>query len=145
MASDLEKLLQEHFDDPYHRGGCDCATHAAQDVVSGTSCELGIELALDEEGQVLEAWFDGAGCETCEGLSSLMMENLEGLSLETLKQWTEAQFLEALNVDLNELQSPCRHLPWSTLQKALRGALVELDEDLTDGTQFGGPSLREEC
>jgi len=39
----------------------------------------------------------------------------------------------------------CVALPLQTLQAALTAPLFATEDDIADGTGFGGPSLREEC
>lgn len=137
-------LLQDHFDDPYHRGSSDMATHSAEASVA--DCELRVELVIDDD-IILEAWFDGAGCPNCEGLASVLAQQIEGSSRA---DYTLEPLLRSAGIELepfHELSKSqaCLSLPSELIVKAFSRPLIELDDDLTDGTQFGGPSLREEC
>ena len=139
--SDIPQILVEHFEDPYHRGQCDCSTHAAELVCQETNCQIRFELMLAEDGLIQEAWFDARGCAFCEGLASLACERLEGMS-------GNEDAVNQVFSDLSELppeRPACQGLPQLTICKALASPLSDLDDDLADGTQFGGPSLREEC
>ena len=143
--TDYLELIQDHYDDPYHRSNCECCTHAAEEVCEETDCQLRIELAIGDDGAIVEAWFEGAGCQVCEGLASLIVCEAEKFSEQDCATWTMPRLAQQLG--LAEFQSPpaCFKLPLQVLLAALECPVDELADDLTDGTQFGGPSLREEC
>lgn len=155
-------ILSEHFDDPYHRGECESATHAYEDSLADRvgeqaagsdesqdcECQIRFELSVDDDDQVLEAWWDGQGCFRCEGTASVLAEAAEGKKLGELHLDSLAsKLLDALAEEEPKDVSLCRcqRLVLEVLSKAGRTSLSELDDDLADGTQFGGPSLREEC
>ncbi len=145
--NDWRQLLHDHYDDPYHRGACDAPTHAGSADCEDCQCQLDFELCVDASGKVLQAWFDGAGCETCEALASLLAGYCEGLTLGELRQLNVERLGTRLGLTSEELwnAAPCTSLPLMALQATLRSPLDPLDGDLADGTSFGGPSLREEC
>ncbi len=147
MSALIPTLLLEHFDDPYHRGECECVTHTGQAVSSATECQLAFEICVNEVGIVIQSWFDGAGCQVCEALASMLAEFSEGQALSSLRQLSLVQFLSAFNLDAEALTalSPCAPLALQSLQLALANPIAAIDGDLADGSGFGGPSLREEC
>lgn len=157
--NDWRQLLRDHYDDPYHRGACDVPTHAGVADCDEGPCQLGFELCVDPSAKVVQAWFDGSGCETCEALASVLAGFCEGWSLNELLQLNAEKLqlgLGLANADLWN-SSPCTWLPWQALQAAIanpldsdlaHGDLAHGDfaqGDITDGPSFGGPSLREEC
>ena len=144
---DISQLLSDHYDDPYHRGECEGATHAAtcQSALSG--CQIAFELRLSADGQVSQAWFDGAGCEFCEAVASILAMPCEGKSAAELRQWDHRNFFDRLGLEDLSLgpSAACMWLPYQTLEKTLRTPIDCMDSDVDDGPNFGGPSLREEC
>ncbi len=145
------QLLQDHFEDPYHRGSCEIATHAADAQNPETGCQIRLEFAVNDTGEILEAWWDGQACPTCEGLASIAVEQLEGSMLSAIEVEQTGCPLEP-----NELwkcqangkeggENSCHSFVWGTIVRAARTPLAALEEDLADSQQFGGPSLREEC
>ncbi len=134
----LPSVLQEHFDNPYHRGECPDATHSAECSDNEAGCTLLIEL-LANESEIVEAWFDGEGCACCEGLASLLMERAESQSIEAARALTIEQLLPA---EFSADQLPtCQRLPLDTLRLALDSPIDAIDPP----SGFSGPSLREEC
>lgn len=147
MMSDYQQTLEDYYLDPYHRGPHEDPTHAAATRCAENDCQLEFEVSLDGQGTILQAWFQGDGCSTCEGLASMLASSCED---QPAAVWASISF-EAWTVQLGwpvaELLrlSPCATLPLRTLRAALASPLDTLDDDLTDGPNFGGPSLREEC
>lgn len=169
--SDFPKNIQSHFDDPYHRGSCEHGTHLAEDICRETGCQLRFELAVDEQNQVVEAWFDAEGCEFCEATASMLCEAVEGLCgdeimgrrpvslldgtgfFETVRvladptQMSDAPLArsQVTSSDPRVLAPPCVQFACQLLQHAFLRPISQLEDDLADGSQFGGPSLSEEC
>ncbi len=131
------EAIENHFQDPYHRGPCE----RPSSVASGASgnCELQIEVAISSAGLIEEAWFDGLGCATCEGIASMMMQHIEKMAP------ADVQGLSLTDLGCpegEEPEAPCCRLPLELLGEALQ----ELDDVGADeDANFGGPSLREEC
>lgn len=148
--ADCQKLLEDHYADPYHRGACEHPTHSGVGQAdsgrdANGKCQLELQLAIDAAGQIREAWFDGVGCQCCEGMASVLVERLEGTQAVE-SELTVANLSGELSLpEEGEAHATCLHLPFSILQIALQSPLDQLDDDLADGTRFGGPSLREEC
>jgi len=140
------EILQDHYADPYHCGECEQANFVAQRTDDGRDCKMLVALIVDE-GTISEAWFEADGCEVCESLASMLMQRVEGQSAKSLDSLQTLELLRAANAsdDSLVLSYSCRDLPIQTLSAALETNVNQLDDDLTGGTQFGGPSLREEC
>lgn len=154
----VSRCLQEHFDDPYHRGECERATHIADGRNEASGCQLRIEIALSDNDDILEVWWEGHGCVNCEGAASILAESVEGQPASRFLALDErnVSFIDCLsaagvllsfdeNFHSSKQRSSCADLAPAVLLKALTSPLTETDDDLADGTQFGGPSLREEC
>ncbi len=145
------QTLVDHYADAYHRGECDDANFASEGSETQTKCAIRIELAISDE-VVQQAWFEADGCPVCESIASVTMEAAEGKNIEELAAITLQEVLEVASTESAEAsaiedaqQSLCATLPIRILQQAIVTPLDALDDDLADGTSFGGPSLREEC
>lgn len=141
---EIPQFLQDHFEDPYHFGQCEGCTHEAELKIENGNCQLRVELMIGDDGAIQEAWFEAEGCSLCEGVASWACESLEGLPgrLELVES-TFAGLKSKLGGE--QVTATCMDLPRLVFLKALASHVAELDDDLADGTQFGGPSLREEC
>ncbi len=135
----ISALLLSHFEDPYHRGSCERATHIAQFHDLGSQHYIAIQLRIDEQGTIEEAWFDSQGCMQCEGAASILVQYCEGKSIDDFEELDEAFYLKLTEQDLNSESSSCQLLAWNTFQAALHSTDVDDERPL-----FGGPSLGEE-
>lgn len=134
-AARFAELLAEHYADPYHRGECERTTHAGEAECDATGCQLRIELATDDDGHVLEAWFDGEGCEVCEGLASILVQWLEAESGEPTTALAGLD-IGATSVDRGEPgddanAKPARRLAaagWGDLRRQVETMLAAADD-----------------
>jgi len=144
-----EEMYQEHvldhYEDPYHRGTCDHPTHAHEDKNPLCGDVVRVELAIDDEGRVREAWFEGKGCVISQASASMLMEQLEGKNVEELKDFSAQQMLELFGARLTPNRQKCCLLPWRVVQTAVHTPVSDGDgEDDGDGPAFAGPDLGEE-
>jgi nitrogen fixation NifU-like protein len=148
--------LESHFDDPFQRGNCEIVTHAAEFAVESNGCALRVEAAVDDEGNLLDLWWDGDGCAWCEGQMSLVTEKVRAAIESGTRMTTAAALSSAMEVGhavfalLNQTRAEdttivCYELPLKTLRLCFDSPVAEAEDDLADGSKFGGPSLREEC
>lgn len=145
--ADIPRVLLDHYEDPFHQGQCEQATHAAEARSQTSGCQLRLELMVAENQQIEEAWFEGAGCEFCEGCLSLLCEKLSGNSVRMAANLSASNLFDFLGLATEDCTKwpACHELPSVILELALQSPVALLEDDLADGTQFGGPSLREEC
>ena len=63
MNSSDDELYQErildHYEQPYHRGRCPAATHCHEDDNPLCGDVVRVELAVDNDRRIREAWFNG--------------------------------------------------------------------------------------
>lgn len=123
MAANEEELYQEHvldhYEDPYHRGHCEQATHRHEDDNPLCGDVVSIELQIDDEGKIVDAWFEGDGCCISQASASMLIEKMEGKRLEDVKNFTADEMLELFGPRLTPNRQKCCLLPWRVLQAAI--------------------------
>jgi len=67
-----EEHVLDHYEDPYHRGPFDEATHAHEADNPLCGDEIHIDLKLNSDGKVAEAWFDGEGFGISQASASMV-------------------------------------------------------------------------
>lgn len=146
MASEHE-LYQEHildhYESPYHRGPCPQATHAHEDDNPLCGDVVRIELRMSPDGQVSEAWFDGDGCCISQASASMLIEELEGKTVEQIKAFSAQDMLKLFRAQLTPNRQKCCLLPWRVMQAAIYAPVEAKDGDAR-GPEFSGPNLGEE-
>lgn len=140
-----EEHVLDHYEDPYHRGPLSGATHAHQADNPLCGDVIHIDLKLDSAGRIVEAWFDGEGCVISQASASMLIEKIEGKTLEEVKDFSADQMLALFGPKLTPNRQKCCLLSWRVLQTAVHAPVEdESSSDEGDGPSFGGPSLSEE-
>lgn len=136
----------DHYEDPYHRGPCAGATHRHEDDNPLCGDVIAVELTVDGDGVIEEAWFDGDGCCISQSAASMLVEKIEGKTIEEVHQFSADDMLELFQAKLTPNRQKCCLLSWKVLQSAVYSPL---DGDTGEGEatgepKFSGPSLEEE-
>ena len=124
MAFDNEEeIYQEHvldhYEDPYHRGHCERATHAHEDDNPLCGDVVRIELRVGDQGRIEEAWFDGDGCCISQASASMLMEVIEGRTFDEVQELSAQDMLQLFGPRLTPNRQKCCLLPWRVVQSAM--------------------------
>ena len=123
MPFDEEEIYQEHvldhYEDPYHRGQCQHATHAHEDDNPLCGDTVRVELQVDGDGKLREAWFDGEGCCISQASASMLIEKMDGKTVDDVKQFSAEDMLKLFGARLTPNRQKCCLLPWRVLQTAV--------------------------
>ncbi len=140
-SRDEEEIYQEHildhYDDPFHRGHCPGATHAHEDDNPLCGDVVRVELRIDPQGRVEQAWFEGDGCCVSQASASMLMEKIEGLTLDELKHFSAADMLGLYGARLTPNRQKCCLLSWRVVQEAVHSPIANGG---ADGSPDAGPS-----
>lgn len=153
-TNELQQQIQDHFEDPYHRGRCDYPTHAAEaeapclastDVASSTDKHAGNDLIAVElrivGDQLSELWFDGRGCTCSLGIASMLAEKLEGQRTSDVLGLSWETAIRELKITMQPGQDVCGRAGLDAIKVAIKSPL----DDSDDGPIFAGPNLGDEC
>jgi len=123
MAFGEEEIYQEHildhYEDPYHRGHCQHPTHAHEDDNPLCGDVVRIEMQVGPGGKVEEIYFDGDGCCISQASASMLVEAVDGKSVEEIKQMTAEDMLKLFGARLTPNRQKCCLLPWRVLEAAI--------------------------
>jgi nitrogen fixation protein NifU and related proteins len=139
-----EDHVLDHYEDPYHRGHLPVATHSHEGKNPLCGDVVHVDLQIDRDGHVSEAWFEGDGCVISQASASMLMEKIEGMSLEELKHFSADEMLRLFGPKLTPNRQKCCLLSWRVVQAALQRASDASQDDEENVSPFGGPSLKEE-
>lgn len=118
-----EFILDEN-ESPYHRGHLDHPTIAHQDKSPICGDEIRLELLIDENDRVKEAWFNGSGCAISQAGASLLTKQIEGKTLDELRRFQAKEMLDLLQVRLTASRQKCGLHAF----KILKTMIYSLDE-----------------
>jgi nitrogen fixation protein NifU and related proteins len=147
MASEediYEDHVLDHYEDPYHRGALPNHTHSDEGKNPLCGDVINIDLRLTPDGTIAEAWFDGQGCVISQASASMLVEKMEGKTIEEVRNFTAQEMLDLFGPRLTPNRQKCCLLSWRVLQSAVHSPVGAAEDENDDGTHFGGPSLGEE-
>jgi nitrogen fixation NifU-like protein len=142
---DEEEIYQEHildhYEDPYHRGSCPQRTHRHEDDNPLCGDVISVELRVDPAGRIVDAWFDGDGCCISQASASMLMEQVEGKTLDEIRAFTADDMLQLFQAKLTPNRQKCCLLSWRVLQSAI---FAPVEDGAEPGAGSAGPHLGEE-
>ena len=120
MSDELyDDHILDHFESPYHKGHLPCptCTHSDRNPICGDQVTL--ELAIDDQRRIREAFFDGKGCAISQAAASILCEAIEGKSLDDLQNFQAKDMLDLLKVRLTASRQKCGLLGFKVLKTIL--------------------------
>ena len=124
-----EELYQEHildhYEDPFHRGTLARATHAHEDKNPLCGDVIRIELKLGSDGKIEDAYFVGEGCVISQASASMLLEEMQGKTVDDVKNFSAEKMLELYGPRLTPNRQKCCLLSWKVLQTAVHAPLNE--------------------
>lgn len=110
-----EEHVLDHYEDPYHCGPFDGATHAHEGNNPLCGDQIHIDLKLSSDGKITEAWFDGEGCVISQASASMLIETIEGKTMDELQEFTAEDMLALFGPKLTPNRQKCCLLSWRVL------------------------------
>jgi nitrogen fixation NifU-like protein len=126
-----ERIL-DHYEEPFHRGHCPAATHGHEDENPLCGDTVRVELAIEPDGTIRDAYFDGDGCCISQAAASMLIERINGCLADEAKSFTAADMLNLFGAKLTPNRQKCCLLSWRALQSALYSPLVTDGDDCRD-------------
>ena len=115
--------ILDHYDDPYHRGNCPGATHAHEDDNPLCGDVVRIELQVDPERRIRQAYFSGDGCRISQAAASMLVERMDGKPVAEAQVFSAADMLKLFGAKLTPNRQKCCLLSWRVLQGAIYSPL----------------------
>lgn len=118
-----EEIYQEHildhYEDPFHRGKLAGCSHAHEDKNPLCGDVVRIELAVDHDGKIRNAYFDGQGCVISQASASMLLEEMFGKTVDEVKEFSAEDMLKLYGPRLTPNRQKCCLLSWKVLQQAV--------------------------
>jgi len=78
-----------------------------------------VELSIDTDGAIRDAYFTGDGCCISQASASMLIEQINGQSVEVVRQFTAQDMLNLFEAKLTPNRQKCCLLCWRVLQSAI--------------------------
>jgi nitrogen fixation NifU-like protein len=127
MPPNEEELYQEHildhYEDPFHRGQLPTATHAHEENNPLCGDIVRMELQLDDEGRIADAYFTGQGCVISQASASMLLAAMQGKKVDDVKRFSAEDMLKLYGARLTPNRQKCCLLSWKVLQSAVHSPI----------------------
>ena len=121
MEDMYREVILDHYKNPRFRGELDPADISYQDDNPLCGDMIRIDLRVDENNQVVECAFSGQGCAISQASASMLMEDIQGKSLEEIKGYTREDILDMLGIELGPVRLKCAMLSLKVLKVGAYG------------------------
>ncbi|HVN54880.1 MAG TPA: SUF system NifU family Fe-S cluster assembly protein [Anaerolineaceae bacterium] len=115
------EVIIDHYKNPTYRGELDPHDISFEDENPLCGDQIRIDIRLDEQGKVSEAAFSGHGCAISQASADLLLESIQGKSVDELKQLTKQDVLDLLGIELTPVRLKCALLSLKVLKAGVYG------------------------
>ena len=125
------ELIIDRYKNPIYRGSLDPHDISFEDDNPLCGDHIRVDLRVGEDDRVKEAVFDGHGCAISQASADLLMESIQGKTLEEVKKISKEDILEMLGLELGPVRLKCALLPLKVLKAGVYG-LGEASDELVE-------------
>jgi len=131
MEDMYRELIIDRYKNPIYRGELDPHDISFEDDNPLCGDHIRIDLRVNADGKVSEAAFQGHGCAISQASADLLVESIQGKTLEEVKQISKEDLLEMLGIQLGPVRLKCALLSLKVLKAGVYG-LGEASDDLVE-------------
>ena len=129
MDDMYRELIIDHYKNPRHHGSLDPADVSYEDDNPLCGDRLRIDLRINGDNQVVEAAFSGQGCAISQASASMLMEEIQGQSLDEIKKLNKDDVLGMLGIELGPVRLKCALLSLKVLKVGAYGVQEWVEEE----------------
>jgi nitrogen fixation NifU-like protein len=131
MDDFYRELIIDHYKNPVYRGQLEPHDIAFEDDNPLCGDFLRIELRVSDDGVIEDARFSGHGCAISQASADLLLEHIQGKTLDDVKALTKDDILGLLGIELGPVRLKCALLSLKVLKAGVYG-LGEASDELVE-------------
>ena len=121
--------ILEHYKRPHNFGVVESADLEFEDTNPFCGDEQHVTIKLDAEDRVAEVAFEGKGCAISTAATSLLTDELIGMTREELLRLPKEYVLELLGIDISATRMKCAMLGLKIVKSAALGQPAEWEDE----------------
>jgi nitrogen fixation NifU-like protein len=126
--------ILEHYKRPHNSGVVENPDLEFEDTNPFCGDEQRVTIKLDAEDRVAEVAFEGKGCAISTAATSLLTDELVGMTREELVRMPKEYVLELLGIDISATRMKCAMLGLKIVKSAALGQPAEWEDEGEAGT-----------
>jgi len=133
--------ILEHYKRPHNFGVVESADLEFEDTNPFCGDEQHVTIKLDATDRVAEVAFEGKGCAISTAATSLLTDELIGMSREELLRLPKDYVLELLGIDISATRMKCAMLGLKIVKSAALGQPAEWEDEGETGSPAEAATL----
>jgi nitrogen fixation NifU-like protein len=121
MEDLYREIIVDRYKNPQYKGELNPNDISFEDDNPLCGDHIRIDLRIDNDGVVTEATFDGHGCAISQASADLLIESIQGKSLDEIKDYSKEDLLDMLGLDLGPVRIKCALLSLKVLKAGIYG------------------------
>ena len=128
MDDFYREVIIDRYQNPQYKGELDPHDITFEDSNPLCGDELRIDVLLNGDERIKDARFSGRGCAISQASADLLLESIQGKTLDEVKQLGKEDVLELLGIELGPVRLKCALLSLKVLKAGAYGMTEASDE-----------------